>query len=115
MFSIGVLPLDVANSKLQFEGFTRNLPNRLSIYPLLLPMTYTNIENSTTIANNQIYISTSKTPSATLYTQGKAYFSYLYITTAFSSLRVGTLFPDVNQTYYGYLVSYARFTFTPST
>jgi hypothetical protein len=77
-------------------------------------MTYTTIENSTTQANNQLYLSASTTPTGSIYVQGVAHFAYLYITNAFSSLRVGTLFPHINQTYYGYLVAYARFTFTPS-
>lgn len=114
IFNIGIVPFDVTNEKVQFSGFNRILTNRLSIYPLLLPMTYTKIENSTTLVNREIFLSVSAKPSALLYTAAIARFSYIYITNAYTSRRVGTLFPDVNQTYYGYLVSYAQFTYTPT-
>ena len=85
----------------------------MEIYPLAFPMVYSKIQNSTTIANNQIILNITTSP--TLYmTQGKIFFAYIYFTSIFSANNVIALYQGFNQTSNSYQFSYASFAYTPS-
>lgn len=49
------------------------------------------------------------------YVQGTIYFSYLYLTNAYSAEHPISLFQAINQDFYGYVLSYSVFAYSPST
>jgi hypothetical protein len=110
----GVVALDIASSTLTFSGFSMSYnSSRMEIYPLAFPMVYSKIQNSTTIANNQIVLTITTSP--TLYmAQGTIYFAYIYFTNIFSANNVMALYQGFNQTSNSYKFSYASFAYTPS-
>jgi len=110
-----MVPLDLATSTLTFTGFYLSYTeSKMEIYPLALPMNYVKIQNSTTLANNQIVLQFLETPTAYM-TQGNIYFSYIYFTNVYASNRIFALYQSFNENMASSLFSYSSFAFSPST
>lgn len=92
-FNVGIVELQISTSTLTFSGFDLSYANsKVEVYPLALPMNFT---RSSSAANNRAVLTFIATPP-TYFVQGKIFFSYIYITNAYSALHPVSIFPLIN-------------------
>ena len=95
--NLGVVALNISASSLTFTGFLLNYTNsKFEVYSLAFPMSYIKIQNSTTLANNQIVLRMDNVPS-TYMVQGKIFFSYIYFTNTYTANGIMALYQGFSE------------------